>query len=439
MATPGQNTVVEPPSGQLALEAAARLMDPHFYWSQPFDVYARLRREAPVFWSEAGQLWALSKYDDLKYVSHNPQLFSSGYGVWASESLPPDDGCELPEAGMPRRAELRRRVALSYVFPGSENILAADPPRHGVLRRLVGSAFTPRMLSALEDSIRSLVVDSLEAMTAGETADFVNVLAAPVPLRVIARMLGLPDEDCPLFRRWTDTLVSAIGFVQDPESEQAKQLRECAVEFVGYVSAALRERVVQPRDDLLTHLVQVEADGERLSEPNQVNMVLAILFAGNSTTRDLITGGAQLLAEHPDQRQILVEHPGQIPNAVDEILRLAPSLLTFCRTATQTTTIRGQTIARGDYVLLLYGAANRDEEIWERAEELDVTREPDPMHLAFGFGEHYCLGAALARREARIVFEELLRRFPRFEIAGDVVRVPSTMTNSIDVMPMAFR
>jgi cytochrome P450 len=422
-----------------SLHEVARLCDPHFYASDPLEVYARLRREAPVFWYPEGELWALSKYADVKRVATSPHLFSSAYGLASNESIPPDDGSGSLESGMPRKAELRRIVNLRIPGAlGGESLIASDPPRHGVLRRLVSYAFTPRYLKSLEDTIRQVVVEAIEGIEPGRTVDFVDALAAPIPANVMAHMVGATGEDRDRFRVWVDAIFAAASFQHDPESPQVKRFNDVMVDYAQYFFTALADRQACPRDDLLSHLVHAEVDGEQLSQANQLMMTTFVFGAGIGTTQELIAGGAKLLAEHPDQRDVLIRQPELIEPAIEELVRLVSPVPAFCRTATARTELGGHVIERGDYVLMLYSSANRDEDIWPDADRLDVRRAVDPQHLAFGWGEHHCLGAQLARKVGRIVFEELLRRYPNYEVTGEIERLPSTLSPGIVAMPAIF-
>jgi cytochrome P450 len=210
-------------------------------------------------------------------------------------------------------------------------------------------------------------------------------------------------------------------------------------EFFAYIGGALADRAQNPRDDLLSGLVHAEADGLKLDPSEQVTMAVTLLVAGNETVRAMLSGGCRLLAGNPDQRELLLARPDLMGNAVEEILRCSSPILNFCRTATETTEIRGQKIERGDYVLMLFVAGNRDEGVFDRSEVFDVSRTFDSTHMAFGFGPHFCLGAALARLEAQIAFRRLIERFPNFELAGEVVRTRSTATSNIDTMPVRFQ
>lgn len=428
------------PVRQMDLESTARLVDPTFYANQPelFDVYARLRAEDPVFWYEPSKMWALSKFDDVRFVSRNPD-FSTAYGVTPTESIPFDDGSEVEETGMGRRAELRRRAVTTRFGPGSEPLLVTDAPRHTVLRKLVSYAFTPRFIASLTDRIEEHTKQALDRIEPHTVTDLVDALAVPVPMHTIGEMVGVQEADRDAFVRWADALVAANDLLtKGPESPEVAAFNAQLLELAGYFAQALMDREQSPQDDLLTAIVKAEADGERLDLMNQLTMVLILILGGNETTRNLIAGGAKLLADHPDQRQLLIDDPSRMSGAVEELLRCVTPIHSTCRTATAPTEIRGRTIERGDYVVLLYGAANRDEDVWENAEALDIRRPADPMHQAFGYGTHFCLGAALARNQARIVFEGLLRRFPHYELAGPVERLASTGSNGIKRMPVYF-
>jgi cytochrome P450 len=211
------------------------------------------------------------------------------------------------------------------------------------------------------------------------------------------------------------------------------------IEFREYFVDQLQDRAAHPRDDLLTKLTAAEWQGAPLSIDEQLSMAQVLLIAGNETTRGLIAGAGLAMAEQLDQRRMLVDDPTLIPGAVEEFLRYLTPVTHMCRTALADVEIRDRAIAKGDFICLLYAAANRDEDVWDRADELDVTRTPDPAHLAFGFAEHFCLGASLARREAKIVLSELLTRFPEYKVVGPVTRTRQHMTPGITTMPVVFR
>jgi cytochrome P450 len=385
--------------------------DPDFYLADPYPAFRRLRREDPVHWSEGAGLWCLLKHADVAHVSRNPQLFTSTRGIQM--------GMEATNArpeGIP------------------PTILEMDPPAHNRHRKLVIRAFTPRAIAALEPRIRQIARESLDEISAGETLDFIESMAVPLPMYVIAEMLGVPREDRDDFKRWSDAMIEAGGSGRTPESDV------CTVELFGYFQQHLVERRREPRGDVLSMLAHAEIDGDRLTDPEILIFCLTLLVAGNETTRNLISGAVQALCEHPLQKRKLLAAPSLVPNAVEEVLRWWTPVWSFVRRATRDTELRGRRIAEGQALLLLYPSANRDEEVWgDDAESFDVTRSfHHRRHLSFGFGEHLCLGASLARLEARVTFEELLARFPGFELAGPIRPLRSRLMHGIEHMPVKF-
>jgi cytochrome P450 len=368
--------------------------DPAFYLD-PDPACRWLHEHAPVFWSEPQQLWVLSKWDDIRFASRNPDRFSSAGGTL------------LP----------RKRVRVP-------NLLEMDPPTHALHRQLVNRAFSPRMVTDLEPAIRRIVRDCLDAIDPREVNDFVTCLAVPLPILIIAQMLGIPPGDLDDFKRWTDAVASSTNTDAN-----------VGVEMFDYFQGQLDDRSRHPRDDLLTGLLRAEVDGERLTRPEIVGIVAFLLVAGNETTRNLISGGVRTLNGFPDQKAKLATDASLLPAAVEEILRWVTPVRWFARTATTDVELRGQTIGADDYVLLLYRAGNRDPDVWADPYTFDVTRPAKP-HVAFGHGEHLCIGAALARLEARVMFEVLLSRHPHFELAGDVRTLPSALLNAIESMPI---
>ena len=395
------------------LLAAARLTDPSFYAGDPHPVYARLRAEAPVFWCPAGQFWALSKYEDVRRVGHDTTLFSSRRGTLLADGRARD-------AGGPHA-------------PGAKHLIRSDPPDHTMLRKVVSRSFTPRMISSLEDRARSIARDLLERIDAGAVTDVVGALSAPFTTYVIAELMGVPRERWADFWTWTD---SAIAQVDAGRSDPA--LAAHVSDLMAFFGELLEQRRRHPADDIVSDLVAGELQGQPLTELDLLTYCKFLLVAGTETTRNLISSGTALLSEHPDQRQLLLRSPELIPDAVEEMLRVTSPVLAFCRTATADTEIRGQRIAAGDYLALLYASANRDEDIWAEPDRFDVLRRQPRPHVAFGFGAHVCLGANLARMEARVLFEELLRVFPDFQVTGPAVRGKSTLVAIVEELPAVF-
>jgi cytochrome P450 len=422
------------------LSELVSLVDVDFYMNYPYDLYARMRAEAPVYWSERDQAWALTKYEDIRLVSKTPHLFSNRFGQIAAQCGTPDDGepeVDDPITGhpMPRPATLRG--AMNELRP--DILTSVDPPRHTFLRKVASAAFTPKAITRLEQHVADLAVAQIDRIEPGVEMDFIEAVAAPVPMRVIAEMLGVSTDLLDDFRRWSDAFIELSDQNEVRDEGETTEYISAIMEFGEYFTAELKDRAENPRDDLLTAVAHADDDGEPLNIESQLSMAFVLLVAGNETTRGLLANAAQALYEHPDQRRLLADDPSLLPNAVEEFLRYQSPVTHMCRTALDDTELRGQKIARGDFLIMLYPAANRDEEIWERSEELDVTRSPDPGHLAFGFAEHFCMGAALARREIRLVLAELLRRYPDYELVGEPTRVRAHMTPGIKTMPVVFR
>ena len=390
------------------------LSDPAFYAGDPQPLYARLRREAPVAWHEGLGFWAVARHADVLAVSRDPETFCSSKGV-----LLMDLGRELPDV------------------PGA--LLYVDPPQHQRYRRLVLPAFTPSRVRDLAGPIRGRTAALLEQVPTDEPVDLVEALALPLPLLVIADLLGVPGEEWPAYARWSEAAIDA-GTEQTPATEAA------IGEMVTFLMEVIAAKRAEPAEDLISLLVSTEVTdpdtgvAEQLDDGELLMFCIQLLVAGNETTRNLISGGLWALAEHPEQLARVAEDRSLIPRAVEELLRWTTPVTSFLRTATRDTSLGGQAIAEGEPVLLLYASANRDEDAFgPTADLLDVGRDPNHQ-VAFGFGEHFCLGAGLARQEGRIVLEEVLDRWAAIEPAGDVRRLPSAgVVNGVLEAPVRFR
>jgi len=380
-------------------ELTAPLVDPAFYAGDPFPLFAQLRAEAPVAWNDDLGFWALSTHPEVLAVSKDPATYCSGKGI-----LLIDIERVLPET------------------PGA--LLYYDPPDHGRYRKLVQPAFAPSRIRALEEPIRDRARTLIDQIVVGQVVDIVDVLAVPFPLLVIADLLGVPGEDWEAMRCWTDALIALA-------SEASDENIEIATEMATYFLDVIAQRREDPRDDLVSTLATVTVDGEQLDDAELMMFCGQLLVAGNETTRNLVSAGIVALAENPQQWARLVADRSLLPSAIEELLRWTTPVISFLRTATCDTELRGQSIAAGDPLLLLYASANRDETTFgPTAGVLDVGREHNAQ-LAFGFGEHYCIGAALARLEGRIVFEELLDRFATLESAAPAERLASNVIAGI--------
>ena len=386
----------------------------NFVAAVPHDAFKLLRREAPVYWhpeANGSGFWAVTKYDDVVTVSKDPKTFSSEKrGVFVFDPLP---------------EELERMQLM---------MLMQDPPRHTKLRSLVNKGFTPRMIGQLEGRVRQLTTDILDAVADKGECDFVADIAAELPLHVIADMMGVPASDRHMMFEWSNRL---IGF-DDPEYQASfDDGKVAAAEVYMYANQLALERRANPKDDLTSVLMNAEVDGQKLTELEFDLFFLLLMVAGNETTRNLISGGMRTLIEHPEQRARLVADPSLMPTAVDEMLRYVSAVMEFRRTATRAVELRGQRIREGEKIIIYYVSANRDEEVFPDPDKFDVGRTPND-HLAFGIGEHFCLGSNLARLEIRVIFEELMRRLPDMELAGPVERLRSSLINGIKRMPVRF-
>ena len=388
-------------SGTLASALTAELQAP-----DPFPVYRRLREEVPVAWNEAGGYWVLSKHADVAAVSNDTETFCSRQGILTFE------------------------IGVEYRSPPT--IMHTDPPDHTRDRKLIEPGFRPSIVRGLEQAVRRRVTSMIGEVDPSAPVDFVDALAVPLPLQVISELLGIPAGDWPRFFRWSE---AAIPGANDWSAETRAALQ---AEMVEYLVATARSRRRSPGIDLISILAGVGENGDRLTDAELAMFSVQLLVAGNETTRNLLSGGMIALADHPEQWDRLTSEPSVIPLAVEEMLRWTTPVIYFMRTATRDTTIRGTTIAQGDPVVLLYASANRDpDEFGPTADRFDVTRTPN-RHLAFGFGAHFCIGAALARLEARVVLQELTARFSAVRPAGTVERTNSPIIAGIRHVPLAF-
>jgi cholest-4-en-3-one 26-monooxygenase len=382
----------------------------------PHDMYRVLRHEAPVYRHpepEGPGFWALTKYDDVVTVSMDQGLFSSWKGGTNIPTLPEE--------------------ALQFI---RMLMLNMDPPQHTKHRRLVSKGFTPRIIRDMEKHIRDITNDILDGVIERGECDFVTEIAAELPLQVILEMMGVPNEDRHKVFEWSNHL---IGF-DDPEyATTAETGREAAAEMFMYANTLAVDRRGCPRDDVISTLLAAEVEGEHLSEMEFDAFFLLLAVAGNETTRNLISGGMLALFENPNEFKKLRADPALLYTGVEEMLRWVTPVMYFRRTTTRDTEMRGVKIAEGDKVCIYYGSANRDEDHFPDGDVFDVTRNPNP-HVAFGpGGAHFCLGANLARLEIQVMFQEILKRMPDIELAGEPQRLRSNFIAGIKHMPVRFK
>lgn len=386
-------------------------------WSTrvPHEMFALLRTHAPVFWHDEpeGQgpgFWAITRWADIRAISHDTATYSNEeMGTFIKDPTPED------------LAQYRM------------SLLNMDPPRHHRYRRLVSRGFTPRVIRTLEEQIADrarLIVDGLESHS---ELDFVHEIAVQMPAQVICDMLGVPPEDREQVVDWTNTMV---GF-DDPFWQRTEEdSMNAAAELFAYCGELAALRRDEPRDDIASALVRAEVDGERLTDEELVMFFVTLAVAGNETTRNLISHSFIALQEHPEVADELRADPELWPTAVEEMLRWGTSIHSFRRTVMEDTVIRDTPVAAGDKVVLFYMSGNFDEEVFDDPHTFDIRRQPND-HLTFGGGgEHFCLGANLARTEIRAMMRELTERVPDVEITGTPLRMRSDFINGINQLPI---
>lgn len=392
-----------------------------FQRQEHHEMFRRLRAEDPVSWHEvpgATGFWNMVRHPDVLTVNRDAQLFSSeAEGVVGM--LNPD---ELPDNGQ------------AGADPRGLMMLYTDPPKHTRYRLLVNKGFTPRTIGLLEQYLRhraTLIVDNVIERGA---CDFVTDLAAELPLQAIAEIMGVPQEDRRLLFEWSNRMIG----MDDPEYASDDGAM-AFMELYAYVNELGKQRKSDPREDIVTKLINAEIEGDRLSELEFDMFMLLLSVAGNETTRNATAWGMLALMQHPEVYAELVADPGKLTTtAIDEILRWASPVLHFRRTATADTEVGGQAIAKGDKVVMWYISANRDEEVFQDPLAFDITRDPNP-HVAFGGGgNHFCLGANLARLELRLIFDEIVRRIPDMRPTAEPEFLRSNFIGGVKHLPVAF-
>ena len=390
----------------------------------PLWAFRELRERDPVHWQPEPTpnrgFWAVTRFHDIEDILRDTKSFSSARGVTLEEQT---------------EEEVEARASM----------IDMDPPNHSRLRRLVTKLFTRGAVAQYEGFVREqarLVLD--RGLPKGEF-DFVEEISRELPIRVLARIIGVPDEDLPMCVELGDAMIAQA----DPEYSRAVIDKEdtseyrllpfrspAAVELMAYGHGLAEERRTEPRDDLVTKLVQAQVDGEHLSERELDNFFCLLIVAGNETTRHAITHGMLALSEHRDQWDRLRKDPGLMPRAAEEILRWGSVTMHFRRTTTRDLELRGKQIREGDKVVVWFVSGNYDEEVFPEPERFDLGRDPNP-HMTFGSGgPHVCIGAHLARLEIRVIFEELLPRLRDLEVTGPVARLRSNFINGIKHMPL---
>ena len=383
------------------------LHDPLLYDGPfPYERYKQLRDEDPVSHHEhpdfEGGYWVVARHADVQAVSRNPEVWRNSPGPFV----------EIPPGSPPE--------------PEMDLLINLDGHEHIQMRKIVNKGFTPRRVAALEDKLRARTDSIIDSLRGRESADLVHDLALWLPLHVIADMVGVPEDDRADVFGWTE---KTFGF--DPELSMEDR-NQAMTDMFLYADGLSRQRQEDPQDDLLSLLLEAEIDGHRLTQFQISSFFMLLQNAGSETTRNLITTGTLALMQHPDQADKLRADLSLLPTAIEELLRHVTPVMYFSRQAATDTEVGGVKIPEGDRVVLSYVSANRDERAFDEPDELDITRSPND-HVAFGAGgPHFCLGASLARIEARVMFESLLTKFDGLQPLGDPDQMPRVRSNLID-------
>lgn len=359
----------------------------------PHPVYEEMRGECPVYHNDEFDFWALFDYADVSNGLRDWSTYTNSEGTFLKHEY----------------------EAMKEFIPKPGKFQDHDPPRCRELRNVVKEPFQVRAIRAMEPQIRKLVTDMLDEFDHQTHADFAADFAEPFPVRVITDMLGLPRSHEAQMSEWSHAM-----FERDDDGNATPRAYESGRTLRDFLNGILSDRAENPKEDLMTAIAQGTIDGVPLTEDEMIGIAMFLYVAGNETTTALIGNALLLLAEQPDMRQKLIDDPSLIPNAIEEFLRMDAPVPQQGRTTTREVEINGRTIPEGETVLMVYASANRDPNVFENPDEFDPTRENASKHLSFGEGVHHCLGAHLARLEAKVALEELLGRYPNYRISGDV-------------------
>jgi cytochrome P450 len=389
----------------------------------PHEAWARLRREAPIYWNTQhvdNPFWAVTKHADIVWISKQPELFHNGPRL-----------AVLPEFKAPEQEERTLR-----------HLLNMDPPDHALYRKLVSHRFTPRGLGRMRRDIETITRELLDAM-AGDgsehSGDLVEKLSAPLPLNVLAELLGVPRSMWPTMFQWTNEIAGAADPEYRREGEGPMETAQRArLQLFGYFGEIAAERRKEPLDDIVSVIANASLRGAPVPTMELLSYFFLLVVAGNETTRNAMTGGVLALIENPGEWRKLKANPDLVDCAVEEIVRWTTPVIQFCRTPIRDAEVRDTKIRAGENLCLFYPSANRDEEVFDEPFAFRVDRTPN-RHIAFGIGEHFCLGANLARLELRVVFRHLIERVDAIELAGPVERLRSSFLGGIKRMPVRYR
>jgi cholest-4-en-3-one 26-monooxygenase len=407
--------------GELTLDAVD-IVNPDLYVQRgyPHAEWALLRREAPIYYYQRPNVdpfWAVTRHADIVNISRQPSLFKSIQRLFVAVNE--------PNSPPPDEAILRQ-------------LLNMNPPEHGAYRGVVNRRFTPRTVQQLTAGIERITTEVLDDIVGRGECDFVTEVSAKLPLAVIAEMFGIPRADWPLMFRLSNEMIGPSDPEYAGESTITETVERARMEFFQYFNGLVEDRRKNPRDDLSSALANGQVNGEQLPIFELLSYFALLIIAGNETTRNATTGGLYAFIDNPDQWARLKRDPALVPKAVEEIVRWTSPVIQFTRKATEDTDLAGQKIREGDEVALFYPSANRDESVFAAPNKFDIGRYPN-QHIAFGIGEHFCLGANLARLELQVMFRQLAERVDAVELTGPIQRMRSSFVGGIKHMPVRIK
>jgi cytochrome P450 len=389
--------------------------DPHALWKE-------LRATDPVHWTERRNkkgYWSITRHGDAQRVYRDPGGFSSMGGIAMGQEQEPDPN--------------QPRVQFGF----GQMMIVTDPPRHGRIRQMLNRRFTPKALAPHEPHVRAITTEILDAVSEQGHCDLVVDVAARLPTAVICEMLGVPREDWDLMFLLGNMTLGTEDPEYQVDGSAQKTGAQAQRDIFNYFMKLIGERRANPTDDLVSALVHGEIEGDRLNDIEVLFNCFLLILGGQETTRNAITGGMNALMDRPDDRERLAREPALLPKAIEEILRWTSPITHIMRTATRDVEIRDKMIRQGDRVVIWNPSGNRDEEVFDDPYTFNIARQPND-HIAFGYGEHFCIGANLARLEMRVMFSEILRRMPDMTPAGPLERLRSNLLAGIKHLPVNF-
>jgi len=399
------------------------------------EIFSELRREDPVSWCpelEGGRgFWSVTKYDDIQFVSKNPKIFSSDrvHGGITFETVE-----RRRIRKITRGKEIQDKFKNLNILEAGDSMIQMDPPAHTKHRHMVAPGFSPKRLLNLTPQIRNRCVDILTKISGKGECEFISAVAAELPIQMLVELFGVGQEDRTKLLQWSNTIIGG----DDPEMRvDTDHVVTVLTELYQYAIDLHKKRRDEPGDDLISMLANTEVEGKLMTINDYVSAFILLIVAGNETTRNSISGGVLALSQHPEERQKLLEDPSLINSAVDEIIRWVHPVIYMGRTALEDIKLGDKNIKKGDRLVLWYMSGNRDEDKWKDPFSFNVTRN-GPRHLSFGYGQHLCIGWRLAEIQLAVCIEELLKRFPDFEVKGEVKRMRSNFLNSIKHMEVHY-